>query len=153
MTTEPSPVTSPAAPAPTQRSETRTVSIAAPPDTVLDFLADPLTIPRWAPNFARAIRPDGEFWMVDTGGGELRIHVRVSREYGTVDLLRPGAPHGAQVGAFSRVISNGAGSEFMFTLFFDARASEDAIARQMTVVEEELRTVRTVCEAVVGEGR
>jgi hypothetical protein len=44
------------------------------------------------------------------------------------------------------VISNGSGSEYMFTLFFADDASEAEIAQQMAVVEEELSTVRGLCE-------
>ena len=41
---------------------------------------------------------------------------------------------------------NGDGSEYLFTLFFPDGTDEDAIATQMAVVEEELRTIRALCE-------
>jgi hypothetical protein len=123
------------------RAETRSISIAAPPATVLDLVGDPRRLPDWAPAFATSVEPDGEDWLVD---GELRIRVRVSRELGTVDLLRPGNP---SRGARMRVLDNEDGSEFLFTLVFPAGTGEDAIARQMAIVEEELRTVRELCEA------
>lgn len=50
-------------------------------------------------------------------------------------------------GAFCRVLPNGGGSEFLFTLFFQRGASELAIGQQMSVVEEELRAVRNICES------
>jgi hypothetical protein len=128
---------------PLLRADTRTISIAAPPATVLDVVADPTNLPRWAPAFARAVRPDGDDWIVDTGEGELRIQVRVSRELGTVDLLRPGQP---ETGAFTRTVRNGDGSEFAFTLFFPPGTPDEAVARQAEVVEEELRTVRVLAE-------
>src|SRR4051794_27216632 len=74
----------------TNRSETRSISIAAPPEAVLDFLADARALPRWAPNFARAVRPDGDHWLVDDGEAQFAIDLRVSREAGTVDIVRPG---------------------------------------------------------------
>jgi uncharacterized protein YndB with AHSA1/START domain len=127
-----------------QRSETRTISIQAPPAAVLDVVGDPRALPRWAPEFAQAVRPDGDDWLVRSGDAELRIRVRVSREYGTVDPLR--APE-LDMGAFARVVPNAQGSQFLFTLFFADGAGEDAVARQMAVVEEELRTVRALSEA------
>jgi hypothetical protein len=128
----------------TNRAETRSISIQAPPDTVLDFVGDARTLPRWAPGFARAVRPDGEHWLVDTGAGERRIALRVSRERGTADIVSATDP---RVGVFTRVLSNGEGSEYLFTQFFPEGTSEEAIARQVAVVEGELRTVRDACES------
>ena len=128
----------------TNRAETRSISIQAPPDAVLDFVGDARTLPRWAPAFARAVRPDGEHWLVDTGAEERRIALRVSRERGTVDIVAAADP---RVGVFTRVLGNGEGSEYLFTQFFADGTSEEAVARQVAVVEGELRTVRDACEA------
>lgn len=127
----------------TRRAETRTVSINAPPDAVLGLVGDPCSLPRWAPGFASAVRPDGDHWLIATDQGETRITVRVSREHGTVDLLAAANP---DRGAFSRVVPNGRGSEYLFTLFFPDDTDEDVVARQMAVVEQELRAVRALCE-------
>jgi hypothetical protein len=130
------------------RAETRTISIAARPETVLELLGDARRLPDWAPAFARAVEPDGQDWLIDSGAGRLRIQVRVSVEHGTVDLLRPGNP---SRGARMRVISNEHGSEFVFTLVFPVGAEDRAIAQQMATVEAELRTVRDLCEAQAGD--
>lgn len=132
---------------PLRRAETRTITIAAAPAAVLDLVADPSNLPRWAPNFARSVRPEGNDWLVDSSAGEARISVRVSREHGTVDLVAAADPGR---GAFSRVVPNGGGSEYLFTLVFADGTEETAVARQMAVVEEELRTVRALCEAGAG---
>ena len=71
------------------------------------------------------------------------IDVRVAREHGTVDILSADDP---RRGAFTRVVPNGAGSEYLFTLFFPATVGEDAVAAQMAVVDAELRAVRELCE-------
>jgi Polyketide cyclase / dehydrase and lipid transport len=126
------------------RAETRSISIAAPPETVLELLGDARRLPDWAPAFAVAVEPAGPDWLVDSGAGQLRLRVRVSPEHGTVDLLRPDDPNR---GARMRVLSNEDGSEFLFTLIFPAAADDTSIAQQMTVVEAELRTVRDLCEA------
>jgi Polyketide cyclase / dehydrase and lipid transport len=128
----------------TNRAETRSISIQAPPDAVLDFVADARTLPRWAPAFARAVRPDGDAWLVDTGEAEVRVAMNVSRERGTVDIVGAADP---RRGVFTRVLGNGDGSEYLFTQFFPDGTSEKAIARQVAVVEAELRTVRDACEA------
>jgi hypothetical protein len=126
------------------RAETRSISIAAPPSAVLALVGDPRRLPEWAPAFARGVQPDGDDWVIDTGDGQARITVRVSPEHGTVDLLRAADP---TRGAFSRVVHNHEGSEYLFTLFFPDGTPESAISRQMATVEEELAAVRALCEA------
>jgi uncharacterized protein YndB with AHSA1/START domain len=126
------------------RAGTRTISIAAPPETVLALVADARRLPDWAPAFARAVQPDGDDWLIDTGDGQARITVRVSPEHGTVDLLAANDP---TRGAFTRVVHNGEGSEYLFMLLFPHGTPDAAIAQQMATVEGELETVRALCEA------
>lgn len=130
------------------RAETRSISIAAPPDAVLRLVADARRLPEWAPAFARAVRPDGADWLIDTGEGDVRVTVRVSHDVGTVDLLIAGGPGGA----FSRVLPNGDGAEYQFTLLFPDATPIDAIARQMETVQQELETVRALCEVEATAG-
>ena len=124
----------------TNRSETRQISIQATPDQVLDVVGDARALPRWAPNFATTVEPAGDHWIVN---GELHIDLRVDRERGTADIVRVADP---RTGAYSRVVPNGDGCEYLFTLFFPAGTDETAVTRQMEVVEEELRTIRGLCE-------
>jgi hypothetical protein len=124
-------------------SRTRSISIAADPAEVLAFLADPHNLPRWAPAFARSVTErDGQL-LVDTGEGELPISLSVSPEKGTVDVLSAAEP---RVGAFSRVLPNGDGSEYLFTLLFAPDADETAVQAQLAVVDQELEIVRALCE-------
>ena len=127
------------------RTETRTIAIAAPPETMLGLVGDARRLPEWAPDFACAVSPDGDGWIVDNGDTEFPIRLRVAAEYGTVDILAPTEP---PRGAFARVIPSGEGSEFLFSLSFPAGTEEAAITAQMQTVEAELRTVRTLSEAV-----
>jgi hypothetical protein len=131
-----------------KRASTRSISIAVPPQVVLDLVADPTALPRWAPAFARAVRPaGGDHWVVEKGGREVRIRVRVSRELGTVDYLMADAPPGVELGTFTRVVRNGCGSEFVFTRFYADSTSEIEMAEQQAVVAVELQTVRALCES------
>ena len=125
------------------RAETRTIFIDAPLTAVFDLVADPQNLPRWAPGFARSVEPSGRDWVVDDGENQTRIAVRSSREHGTIDLL---SAEDSRVGAFTRVLPNGDGSEFQFTLFFPADAPGAAVAGQLRTVEEELQAVRNLCE-------
>jgi hypothetical protein len=124
--------------------DSRQIAIAAPRQTVIDLLADARRLPEWAPNFARSVAPDGAHWRVDTGAGELTIEVVVDAELGTVDLIRPGDPG---LGAKMRVIHNGEGCAFVFSIVFPPGTPEAAIAAQMATIEDELVTVRDLAEA------
>jgi uncharacterized protein YndB with AHSA1/START domain len=129
----------------TRRAETRSISIEAPVTEVFDFVADPRNLPRWAPGFARSVRPAGDDWLVDSGegDGETRVTVPVSREQGTVDFVLTDDPQRA---SYSRVVPNQLGSEYIFTLFFPDGTDEEAVAQRMAVIEEELAAVRALCE-------
>lgn len=130
------------------RSETRSIAISAPPQAVFAFIAQPRNLPRWAPGFAAAVREDPEHadrcLVTGSDGTEFPIVVRTSEAHGTVDLL--GGPE-LNIGAFSRVLPNATGAEYLFTLFFPEGTPEDAITAQMEVVDGELRTVREFAEA------
>jgi len=132
-----------------KRPETKSISIDAPRQTVLHFVADARNLPKWAPAFAPTIRPEGDAWVVGGRAGSdngPRVVVRTSDEHGTVDFLAAGMPAGVEIGAFSRIVANDDGSEYFFTLFFPLDATDEAVAQQMAVVERELETVKSVCE-------
>jgi hypothetical protein len=121
-------------------SVTRTIAIEAPPGTVLDLVGDPRNLPRWAPGFAQAVREDGDGWIVDAGSAELRRHIPVSREHGTVDYLS--AP-GATRGLFTRVVPNGDGSQLTFTFVLADGVDPEATA---AILVSELAAVKRLCE-------
>lgn len=129
-----------------QRADTQTISIDAPPGVVIDLITDPAEFPRWAAGFARGAHADGDDWLVDTGDAEVRLHVRVSHELGTVDYLLADALPEVEIGAFSRVVPNGRGCEFIFTQFLAEDIGEPDLEDQRAVVAIELQTVRALAE-------
>ncbi|GAA1564568.1 SRPBCC family protein [Kribbella sancticallisti] len=125
------------------QAKTRSVSIAASPQAVFDLVTDPAALPRWAPGVARSVRVDGDDWILENAQGETRVTLRTSPDHGTVDLLIA-----ENQGVFTRVLPNGEGSEYQFTMLLPADLPDEAVAEQMTIVEAELEAVRTLCEAV-----
>jgi uncharacterized protein YndB with AHSA1/START domain len=125
------------------RTESRSITIAAPPTTVFGYVADARNLPEWAPVFATAVRPDGDRWIVTNDAGEFPVLVRASAEHGTVDVI---SAADESRGAFTRVLPNGEGAEYQFTLFFPDGTDETAVEQQMTTVEQELEAVRAGCE-------
>lgn len=120
------------------------ISVAAPPSAVLGLVADPGTLPRWAPRFADDARPaTGGRWTIASGGGEFEIRVLASEEAGTVDFLAPDEDRGL----FARVVPNGEGSALVLTLVMPAATPAEVVAAQRTVLDQELQAVRDLCEA------
>jgi uncharacterized protein YndB with AHSA1/START domain len=126
-----------------KRSETRSIAIEAPPQQVYRFIADATNIPRWAPAFATAISPRGEHWVASTPGGDAEVVVISHQDAGTVDIV---SADDQTRGAFARVIPNGPLSEVLFTLFFEPETPEEAIVAQMSVVEDELTSIRQLVQ-------
>jgi hypothetical protein len=126
------------------QAQTRSIAIAASPGTVIELLADGNRLPEWAPGFAPEVHAEDDAWLVGSGDGRFKIRIRSSAEVGTVDFL---SAADERLGAFGRVIPNGEGSEFLFTLQFPPGTDGEAIEAQLRVVEDELEAVRTLAEA------
>ena len=126
------------------QTQTRSIAIDAPPRAVVELLADGARLPEWAPGFAPEVQAEDDHWLVGSGDGRFKIRIRSSVELGTVDIL---AAADERSGAFGRVIPNGDGSEFLFSLQFPPGTERGAIEAQMAVVEGELEAVRALAEA------
>jgi hypothetical protein len=124
-------------------TQTRSIAVDAPPEAVVELLADGSRLPEWAPAFAGEARAEEDHWLIGSGDEQFRIRIRSSTELGTVDIL---SPEDDRTGAFGRVIPNGEGSEFLFTLLFPPDTDGEAIEAQMKVVDEELARVRALAE-------
>jgi Polyketide cyclase / dehydrase and lipid transport len=126
------------------RAETRSITIQAPPDAVLRFVADPFNLPRWAPGFAPSVHERDGLWFIAGDSGEREIIVTASPELGTFDLWPASDP---RRGIRTRVIPNGDGSDYVFTLLLDDGIEPDALADQLRVVEQELAALRQLLQA------
>jgi len=133
----------------TTRSDTRAVTIGAAANDVFDFVADPQNLPRWAVGFCRAIRRDEEApgrWIVTTTQGDLPIRYVTDRELGVVDFYLSPVP-GVEAGAFSRVVPNGDGAEYVFTQFQAPGMPDEVFEGQVRALVEELHVLRSLIEA------
>jgi hypothetical protein len=127
------------------RADTRTVSIEAEPARVLAFLADPRNLPRWAVGFAKAVRPSGAGWIVETGGGDLPLQIDADPRSGVVDFVMTPAP-GVEVRAVSRVAPRGRATEYVFTQFQAPGMADDAFARSVQTLAHELTVLKALME-------
>ncbi len=127
------------------RAVTRSVSIAAPADAVFQLVADPLSMTRYAPGFARSMRPDGPGWIVESVRGTLRLERTLDDTARTADF-RLTAADGRTNSVFTRAVPIGGDTELVFTLQLPDSAPDDAFASQGRIVEEELAQLKLLCE-------
>jgi hypothetical protein len=129
-----------------EKTNTQTVSIPASPAHVFDFIADPETLPLWAVGFCRRIRRDGAGWIVTTAQGEVPIRYETDRARGTIDFYFSPAP-GVEIAAFSRMVPNGDGTEYVFTQLQAPGMPDAAFGAQVSALAEELRVLTSVIRA------
>jgi hypothetical protein len=127
------------------RSDTQIISIDTAPQRVVAFLADPMNLPRWAVGFAKGVRQEGGRWLVTTGGGEMAVRIEAGASSGIVDFFLSPAP-GVEVLAASRVVPNGAGSEYVFTQFQAPGMPDDAFDTSVAALAHELTVLRALLE-------
>jgi uncharacterized protein YndB with AHSA1/START domain len=132
---------------PAMRANTQSITIEASPADVFACVADLEQLPRWAIGFAKDVRREDGRWYVRTGSGdELEVRARTSPEHGVVDYLM--SPHpGVEVPAATRVVPNGDGAEYVFTMFqppgmpdplFEQQAAE--LGRELIVLKAHLES-------------
>ena len=127
------------------RADTKTISIEADPQKVFRFLADPANLPRWAVGFAKAVRRNGERWLVTTGAGEIPVRVRADADSGVVDFVMSPTPE-LEVTASSRVVARGGAAEYVFTQVQPPGMTDEAFARNAAAVAHELTVLKALLE-------
>jgi hypothetical protein len=132
----------------TTASDTQSVTIEAPRDSVYAFVADPENLPRWAVGFCQAIRPapDSDGWMVTTASGDIPLRYETDDDGGTIDFYFRPLPT-VEVAAFSRVVPNGDSCEYIFTQFQTVGMPDDVFAGQIRALREELNVLRGLMHA------
>jgi hypothetical protein len=127
------------------RSDTQTVTIDVAPEHVVGFVGQAENLPRWAIGFAKEVRRDGDRWIVTTGQGEVPITIAVDEAVGTVDFHMQPAP-GVEAAAFSRVVPNGYGAEFLFTQFQGPGIDDDTFELLVAAAVHELIALKALLE-------
>ena len=122
------------------------IFIARRPAEVYDFASDPTNLPRWAAGLARSeVRRDGDAWVADAPFGKVRMRFAERNTFGVMDhdvTLEAGVT----VHNPMRVVPNGDGSEFVFTLIRQPAMSDEQFATDAAAVEHDLRTLKDLLE-------
>jgi hypothetical protein len=126
------------------------VTIARPPSEVYEFASDPANLPRWAAGLARsALVREGDEWVADAPFGRVRVRFAPRNAFGVIDhdvTLESGiVVHNA-----IRVVPNGEGSEFVFTLLRQPGMTDAQFATDKAAVENDLKTLKDLLERQSG---
>lgn len=127
------------------RAATRSVTIQAPPDKVFDFVANPANLPLWSRSFCLSVSQRQGQWWVETPQGDLPIRIATHRQLRIADQFISPAP-GVEFLIPTRVVPNGAGSEFILTLFQPDDLSEEQYQDEVALIEQELQYLREILE-------
>ena len=129
------------------------VFIARRPAEVYAFASDPRNLPRWAAGLARSeVTQDGDGWAADAPFGRIRIRFAPPNPFGVMDHDVE-LESGVTVHNPMRVVPNGEGSEFVFTLFRRAGMSDAELDRDKAAVERDLDTLKSLLERAAPGGR
>ena len=132
------------------KSNTQSITIDREAERVFRFVAEPRNLPRWASTFAPHIEPAGDDqWVVPSPAGAVLIRFDADEERRTVDFhMKPVVPTpGIEGLAASRVVANGAGAEYIFTMFQFAGMPEEVWHGQLEELPRELARLKQAIEA------
>jgi hypothetical protein len=122
------------------------VYIARRPAEVYEFASDPRNLPRWAAGLARSeVRKDGDEWVADAPFGKVRVRFAPPNSFGVLDHDVT-LESGVTIHNPMRVVPNGEGSEFTFTLIRRPGVSGAEFAKDKAAVEKDLQTLKQVLE-------
>jgi hypothetical protein len=122
------------------------IYIARRPAEVYEFASDPQNLPRWAAGLARSdVRRDGDSWIAHAPFGKVRVKFAARNPLGVLDhdvTLESGETFHNPM----RVLPNGDGSEFVFTLFRRAGVSDREFGADRAAIENDLKTLKALLE-------
>lgn len=127
-------------------SRTISIRINRPADRVYDFMSVPENLPKWASGLGKSLTErDGE-WIVETLQGPMKVRFAERNSFGVLDhYVIPES--GPEIYIPMRVISNGTGSELIFTLFRLPGISDKKFAEDAEWVKRDLNALKNLLEA------
>lgn len=122
------------------------ISIARSPGDVYAFASNPANLPLWAEGLARAeLKQEGQVWVVEAPFGRARIRFAETNAFGVMDHDVE-LDSGVLVHNPMRVLPNGNGSEFVFSLFRQPGMSDEQFIADGLAVERDLKRLKALLE-------
>ncbi len=122
------------------------VYIGQPPGEVYDFASDPRNLPLWAAGLALSeVREEADHWVADAPFGRVRLMFVPRNKYGVMDHFVT-LESGLTVYNPMRVVPNGKGCEFMFTLIRQPGVSDEQFTQDKAAVAHDLARLKDLLE-------
>jgi len=116
------------------------------PEEVYAFASNPENLPTWAAGLAISeIKKDGNVWVAEAPFGKAKIRFAEANAFGVMDHDVE-LDSGVVVHNPMRVVPNGDGSEFIFTLLRQPGMADDQFADDAQAVTKDLRTLKELLE-------
>lgn len=128
------------------RSVIKFVDIAAPFETVFDFMADPLNWPRYAIVNMKSVKPGTDGWFdTVTKFGKGQIKVSANKETGIFDHVWRDPQASWTVPA--RVVPNHDGATVMLTIFKPSIMTDQQFDDAMREMDQEMSKLKAILES------
>lgn len=116
------------------------------PQDVYAFASNPESLPIWAAGLASyEVKKEGDVWVADAPFGQVKIRFAQANVFGVMDHDVE-LESGVVVHNPMRVVPNGDGSEFIFTLLRQPGMSEEQFEDDAHAVVKDLQTLKTLLE-------
>lgn len=123
------------------------IYIAIRPSDIYEFASNPKNLPLWAAGLASSeVHRDGNAWVADAPFGRVKIRFADKNTHGVMDH-EVELDSGVVIHNPMRVVPNGDGSEFIFTLLRQPGMSNEQFSEDRRAVEKDLRTLKKILEA------
>ena len=127
-------------------SKTISISIRASQKDVYEFVADPGNLPKWASGLGTSIESAGGEWIAHSPQGPVKFSFEKRNDMGVLDHCVSPVP-GVKLYMPMRVVSNGDGSEIIFTLFRQPDMNDEKFRADAEWVKSDLNTLKKLLEA------
>ena len=122
------------------------IYIRRSPEDVYGFASNPENLPMWAAGLASSeVIRDGDSWVAAAPFGKVKIRFAELNTFGVMDHDVE-LDSGVVVHNPMRVLPNGDGSEFLFTLLRQPEMSDEQFSEDAQAVAKDLETLKKVIE-------
>ncbi|QIB67304.1 SRPBCC family protein [Kineobactrum salinum] len=116
------------------------------PSEVYEFASNPENLPRWAAGLASSeVKRGRDAWAAESPFGKVKIRFAERNTFGIMDHDVK-LDSGVVVHNPMRVVPNGDGSEFVFSLLRRPGMSDEQFAEDKQAVEKDLATLKELLE-------
>jgi hypothetical protein len=123
------------------RTATVTTVLDAPQDEVFSFLSDIENLPRWATEFARELRHDGDRHVIVNGLGEFVFEIRADESTGVIDMFAGPSPDQMAVFPTRAVPIADGRTAYTFTMFQGPGMPDELFESQHASLQREFRNI------------